>query len=91
MEWKVYDFIRNPIVQNQVFFLESKCGFSILTRTIEELVEHENCTELNAARQAPLRKRYSRLLMVNRHPQVCLSDANLSTWSFVRTTTVHLM
>jgi hypothetical protein len=44
MEFKDYDFIRNPIVQNQVFFLESKCafcGFSILTRSIEELVERE--------------------------------------------------
>jgi hypothetical protein len=39
-----YDFIRNPVVQNQVFFLESKCafcGFSMLTRSIEELVELE--------------------------------------------------
>jgi hypothetical protein len=44
MELRDRDFIRNPVVQNQVFFLESKCafcGFSILTRSIEELIEHE--------------------------------------------------
>jgi hypothetical protein len=44
MELKDRDFIRNPVVQNQVFFLESKCAFcsfSILTRSIEELIEHE--------------------------------------------------
>ena len=44
MEFKDYDFSRNPVVQNQVFFLESKCacgGFSILARSIEELVELE--------------------------------------------------
>jgi hypothetical protein len=44
MESKGHDFIRNAVVQNQVFFLESKCafcGFSVLTRSIEELIEHE--------------------------------------------------
>ena len=44
MESKDHDFIRNPVVQNEVFFLESKCafcGFSMLTRSIEELVELE--------------------------------------------------
>jgi hypothetical protein len=45
MEFKEYDFTRNPVVQHQVFFLESKCaaacGFSVLVRSIEELVEHE--------------------------------------------------
>jgi hypothetical protein len=44
MEFKEYDFTRNPVVQNQVFFLESKCaacGFSVLVRSIEELIEHE--------------------------------------------------
>jgi hypothetical protein len=44
MEFKGHDFIRNAVVQNQVFFLESKCafcGFSVLTRSIEELIEHE--------------------------------------------------
>jgi hypothetical protein len=43
MEFEDYDFTRNPVVQNQVFFLESKCscGFSILARSIEELVEQE--------------------------------------------------
>ena len=28
MEFKDYDFSRNPVVQNQVFFLESKCASS---------------------------------------------------------------
>ena len=44
MEFKEHDFIRNPVVQNQVFFLESKCAFcgsAILARSIEELVELE--------------------------------------------------
>jgi hypothetical protein len=44
MEFEDYDFTRNPVVQNQVFFLESKCascGFSILARSIDELVEQE--------------------------------------------------
>jgi hypothetical protein len=44
MESKEYDFTRNSVAQNEVFFLESKCascGFSILTRSIDELVEQE--------------------------------------------------
>jgi hypothetical protein len=57
MELKDHDFIRNPVVQNQIFFLESKCAFcsfSMLTRSIEELVEleklHRNqCGSSNAA------------------------------------------
>jgi hypothetical protein len=57
MRFKEFDFIRNPVVQNEVFFLESRCdfcGFSILALSIEELVEHENlhrtqCTRSNAA------------------------------------------
>ena len=35
---------RNPVVQNEVFFLQSKCtacGSSILVRSVEELIEHE--------------------------------------------------
>jgi hypothetical protein len=39
-----YDFVRNPIVANQVFFLESKCSrcdFSVLARSIEELLQEE--------------------------------------------------
>jgi hypothetical protein len=39
-----YDFARNPIVANQVFFLESKCSrcdFSVLARSIEELLPEE--------------------------------------------------
>jgi hypothetical protein len=44
MEFKDRDFIRNPVVQNQIFFLESECafcGFSILARSIEELIKRE--------------------------------------------------
>jgi hypothetical protein len=43
MEFKEYDFTRNPVVQCEVFFVQSKCtacGFSILVRSVEELVEH---------------------------------------------------
>jgi hypothetical protein len=57
MESNEYDFTRNPVVQNEVFFLESKCsscGFSILARSIDELVEREaahrtQCGRSNAA------------------------------------------
>jgi hypothetical protein len=44
MEFKEFDFTRNPVVQNEVFFLQSKCtacGSSILVRSVEELIEHE--------------------------------------------------
>jgi hypothetical protein len=44
MKSNEYDFTRNPVVQNEAFFLESKCalcGFSILARSIDELVEQE--------------------------------------------------
>jgi hypothetical protein len=44
MEFKEYDFSRSPVVQNEDFFLESKCsscGFSILARSIDELIEQE--------------------------------------------------
>ena len=57
MEFREYDFTRDPVVQNEVFFLQSKCtacGFSILVRSLEELVEHEElhrtqCRPSNAA------------------------------------------
>jgi hypothetical protein len=56
MEFIEYDFTRNPVVQNEHFFLESKCascGFSILARSIGELVEQEaahrrQCRRLNS-------------------------------------------
>jgi hypothetical protein len=44
MESEEYDFTRSPVVQEEVFFLESKCascGFSILARSIDEWVEQE--------------------------------------------------
>jgi hypothetical protein len=56
MEYKEYDFTRNPVVQSEVFFLQSKCtacGLSIPVRSVEELVEHEKlhrtqCSPSNA-------------------------------------------
>jgi len=44
MVYEQYDFARNPIVENQVFFLESKCircGSSVLAGSLEELLEEE--------------------------------------------------
>ena len=44
MGFKEFDFSRNPVVQNEVFFLESKCvacDCLILARSIEEVVELE--------------------------------------------------
>jgi len=44
MECEESDFIRNPVVQNEIFFLESKCvscSLSILAQSIEELIELE--------------------------------------------------
>jgi hypothetical protein len=57
MEFKEYDFTRNPVVRSEVFFLQSNCtacGFSILVRSVEELLEHEKlhrtqCRQSNAA------------------------------------------
>jgi hypothetical protein len=58
MEFNEYDFTQNPVVQNDVVFLQSKCtacGFSILVRSVEELVEHEaahrtQCRQSNSVR-----------------------------------------
>jgi hypothetical protein len=44
MVYEQYDFARNPIVEDQVFFLESKCfrcGSSVLAPSLEELLEEE--------------------------------------------------
>jgi hypothetical protein len=44
MVYEQYDFARNPIVEDQVFFLESKCtrcDFSVLVRSLEELLQEE--------------------------------------------------
>jgi fatty acid-binding protein DegV len=44
MVYEHYDFARNPIVENQVFLLESKCircGSSVLARSLEELLKEE--------------------------------------------------
>ena len=55
MESKEYDFTRNPVVQNEVFFLESKCAscdFSILARSIDELVEQEAAHRTQCGRRS---------------------------------------
>jgi hypothetical protein len=44
MVYEQYDFARNPIVENQVFFLQSKCircGCSVLAGSLEELLREE--------------------------------------------------
>jgi len=44
MVYEQYDFTRNPIVENQAFFLESKCircGSSVVAHSLEELLEEE--------------------------------------------------
>jgi hypothetical protein len=44
MVYEQYDFARNPIVENQEFFLESKCvrcGSSVVAASLEELLEEE--------------------------------------------------
>jgi hypothetical protein len=53
MEFKEYDFTRNPVVQNEVFYLQSKCGacgFSVLVRSLEELIEHETLHRTQCSR-----------------------------------------
>jgi len=45
MVFEQYDFVRNPIIEDQVFFLESKCircGSSVLEPSLEELLEEED-------------------------------------------------
>jgi len=57
VEFEEVDFVRNPVVQNEIFFLESKCescGLSILAQSIEELVELE---ELHRTRCGPIETR----------------------------------
>jgi len=54
MEFEESDFIRNPVVQNEIFFLEAKCAscsLSILAQSIEELIELE---ELHRAQCGPI-------------------------------------
>ena len=44
MVYEQHDFTRNPIVEDQVFFLESKCiscGSSVLASSLGELLEEE--------------------------------------------------
>ena len=60
MEFEESDFIRNRVVQNKIFFLESKCvscSFSILAQSIEELVELE---ELHRTQCRPTETRWMR-------------------------------
>jgi hypothetical protein len=45
MKLEEYDFTRNPIVENQTFFLESKCvhcGLAVLGSSLEELLKEED-------------------------------------------------
>ena len=57
MVYEQYDFTRNPIVEEEVFFLESKCircGSSVLAPSVEELLEEEKrhraeCTVIHAS------------------------------------------
>ena len=45
MVFEQYDFIRNPIVEAQAFFLESKCircDFAVSAPSLDELLEQEN-------------------------------------------------
>ena len=44
MELEEFDFARSPIVENQTFFLESKCihcGSTVLAPSLEELLAQE--------------------------------------------------
>jgi hypothetical protein len=44
MVYEQYDFTRNPIVEDQKFFLESKCfrcGSSVVARSLQELLQEE--------------------------------------------------
>jgi hypothetical protein len=44
MVYQEYDFTRNPVVEDEVFFLESKCircGFTVVARSLEGLLEEE--------------------------------------------------
>jgi hypothetical protein len=57
MEFKEYDFISEPRCAERGFFLQSKCGacgFSVLVRSLEELIEQEKlhrtqCSPSNTA------------------------------------------
>ena len=59
MEFEEFDFIRNPMVQNEMFFLESRCvscSLSILAPSIEELVELEELHRTQCSSIEPRRK-----------------------------------
>jgi hypothetical protein len=46
MVFEAYDFTRNPVVENQMFLLESKCvhcGLVVVSHSLEELLEKEKC------------------------------------------------
>jgi hypothetical protein len=57
MVFEEYDFTRNPIVENHMFLLESKCvqcGAAVLAHSLEELLQEEDshrmqCTSKRAA------------------------------------------
>jgi hypothetical protein len=44
MVYEQYDFTRNPVVEDEVFFLESRCvrcGSTLLTHSLEEILQEE--------------------------------------------------
>jgi hypothetical protein len=44
MKLEEFDFARSPIVENQTFFLESRCvhcGSTVLARSLEDLLAEE--------------------------------------------------
>ena len=57
MEFKEYDFIRSPVVQSEVFFLQSRCttcGFRFWSAQLKNWSNTKCCTEGNAAPETPL-------------------------------------
>ena len=45
MKMREIEFDRSPIVENEVFFLQSKCvqcGFTILSSSLDDLLKQEN-------------------------------------------------
>jgi hypothetical protein len=57
MEFEEYDFTRNPVVQNQVFFRNRNVPPAVCQSWCTQLKSWSNtkgCTERNVGRQTPL-------------------------------------
>ncbi len=70
MVYQHYDFTRNPIVEDQTFFLESKCnrcGFTVQAPSIEELLEKEKKHRADA-HQPPPDQSEPHVVFVDRDP-----------------------